>query len=258
MNKQELKNVINDVVRDEKRNGELGESSLVLEKLTEIGDIIAVDRKYLRSCIQEVFENSNPINGFLGMFGFKIIKENDTKKIMRDPLTGEKLENIFKVDEKKLKVMVSDMSKELIASEKKNTEKMTGYINKINSLIEELDNEQIKSAKNDQEYKIYIDTVVKHLQFILSQIGPEQMNTPVAMEIQELFTDLGMKIFWNQEGSELSESSMFQILKINAPQNHKIKPCIMQNDEVISQGVIFITDTEEKSEEEKEWEKKHL
>ena len=143
------------------------------------------------------------------------------------------------------------MSKELIDSEKKNTEKMTGYINKINSLIEELDNEQIKSAKNDQEYKIYIDTVVKHLQFILSQIGPEQMNTPVAMEIQELFTDLGMKIFWNQEGSELSESSMFQILKINAPQNHKIKPCIMQNDEVISQGVIFITDTEEKSEEEK-------
>ena len=232
MNKQELKNVINDVVRDEKRNGELGESSLVLEKLTEIGDIIAVDRKYLHSCIQEVFENSNPINGFLGMFGFKIIKENDTKKITRDPLTGEKLENIFKVDEKKLKIMVSDMSKELIASEKKNAEKMTGYINKINSLIEELDNEQIKSAKNDQEYKIYI-------------------NTPVAMEIQELFTDLGMKIFWNQEGSELAESSMFQILKINAPQNYKIKPCIMQNDEVISQGVIFVTDTEEKSGEEK-------
>lgn len=249
MNKQQVRNMVTDVLREEKRKGALVQSASVLDRLPDVIDTVEVDKKYLYACVKEAFGRSNPVNSVLGVFGLRIIREEDAQRIVQHDSSGEQSANAFKVNERELRKVVSAIGSELAESEKENQEKEASYIEKINDLTRKLDSGQSDFSQSRREYEMAVGAVADRLQFVFSQIGKDHGDDAVAAQLRELLTDLGMEIFWSAEGAAVPEGAMFQFLKTDEPGNHKMKPCIMQNNRVIAQGVIFVSDTDDKEKE---------
>lgn len=246
MSREEMSNAIWEMVRKEKRKNQVVQTEKIMDYVIEAINSVEIDRKLLYDSVKEAFHNTNPLNGILGIFGFRLIRENDAEKIVAEKNNAYMLSEALRVNEKKLNKTVSKLAEDLSGLEADMEKKERNHIDKINDLTEQLDKEQLKTAQFQRENKMQLSAIADHAQYILSKTEDRQAD--YIKQLGEMLSDLGIRIYWREDELPISEKAMFQEIKTDQPMQHKEKPCLMYQEEIIARGVYFVLNEEEYTE----------
>lgn len=244
MNKQEMKQVVLEILREEKRSGQIINTVDVLNHIPDIMSSVDIDRKYLQKCIREILYSNTkrPLNAIMGLFGLQVVRKEDVLDII-EPKHGNsenKLNSLLKIDEKVLKEAISSMSSNLASFESEANSDRLRKTEKINELVTKLDEKEYEIAQLRTDSNAQFQAVVVRAQCLLGLYGPPKSDVKPEQDLYELLTDLEIEVFWNADGAPLSAAVMFTELKTDDIGQHKAKPCLLYKGEVVAKGLVFI------------------
>lgn len=248
MENQEIKQFVDETVKEEIRKGNLIKSKDVLLMLPELIDTVHIDKKRMRSSMEKCLSSDNPFNSILNLFGIQLIKKERT--IVRLLNSGENDDNIaVKVDDSYVKhwftlnpgqfrAVVEKIAAKLYELETQANQSYDEERKRSNKLFGKYE----KLTKEYNELKYNAETnermVAERIQYILSQSGKDAASENE--QLIELLRDLNIDVYWDSEGVPLTEAAMFTEYTVDEEAMTGIKPCLVRNDSVFVKGMRFV------------------
>ena len=244
MNKQEMNQIVLEILREEKRSGQVINAAEVLNHIPDIMSSVDIDRKYLQNSIREILYSNtkHPLNAIMGLIGLQVIRKEDALDII-EPKRGNsenKLNSLLKIDEKVLKGAISSMTSNLASFENEANNDRLRKTEKINELVTKLDEKEREIAQLRADSNAQFKAVAVRIQCMLSLYGPPMSDVKPEQDLYELLTDLEIDVFWSADGAPLSAAVMFTALKTDDVAQHKTKPCLLYKGEVVAKGLLFV------------------
>lgn len=255
MQKDKMNTQIRDIIDDVIRGCKIGQSAEILEMLPELLESVVVDKRYILKCYEKELKkkSGNPFKAFFSLMGLRLVNPNDVVrelgdeiKVENDYAAGETADSFLKLDSKKLKKSVENITDKLSVYEKNSISEFNINASKQKEAINELNRVSQNYNQLNAEYNNMIDAVVQRAQYILSVTGEGNIsNNSLTEQIVELLRDFDMEIYWNSTEATLSHSQLFTVYKTNDPSTRKVKPAIVKNDKVLAKGIKYIALEEE-------------
>lgn len=222
---------------------ELQTTVSVLYNAAAIADCVEIDKEAVKQAITQELnkKTKNPFNALLGIFGLRVVNAKDPGKTfgfiaedeygaanLFDSKSLLKLNGNFDVICEKIADSLSLMEKSVSS----NSEELGKVFRQLDKKNCELD--QMKTDYNAQRQEI-----LERTQYILSITGENAEKDSVAEQVVELLADIGVTVHWSEEGTELSESVMFNHMNVRTLEGRKVKPCLVADGEVVLKGLKF-------------------
>lgn len=232
-----------DILREEKRGGQIVRTADILDTIPEVISAVKVDQEYLCSRIDEAFHSGHrPLNAILGLFGLCAVRQDEALRLIRaDSGDGQgNLDDLLKLDERVLSAAVHRMARALAGVEAQTAQTEDEQVEKINALIGRLEAEERRTARLQSESQLRLNAAADRIQYMLSLLGPEDRESPISSQLYELLTDLSITAYWTAEGAPATDVAMFTTLRLDQVNGRKMKPCLIYNGEILAKGVRFM------------------
>ncbi len=248
MENQKVMQLVEEVVKDEIRKGDLIKTKDVLSMLPEVIDTVHIDRKRMRFSIEQCLTTKNPINALLKLFGVQLIKKEKTINNLLNSSTDQSDVSV-QIDDSYAKRWLTLSTKEFRTVVEKIALKLYTLERRAN---ETYDNEKKRGddlfTKYENLSKEYIDLkynsdanekmIAERIQYILSITGKEM--TPSNEQLVELLKDLNIEVYWDSNDAPLTDVAMFTEYTIDDEIFASTKPCLIRNGSVYVKGMRFI------------------
>lgn len=241
MNRQEMNQRAEDIIREEKSTKEVISTGSVLDDIVPILDSVMVDREYMKQCVEEIVVNSSGkglFNAVLKLFGFKAIRTDMSIQFKNDD-SRNRLDSMLKLDKGAFKSTISKIASFLADYEKKAEGEREDKIKRINELVTLLDTREREVVQMKVDTDAQFHLVVNWIQDTLGMLGMEESGNLLGGQIRELMKNLDVEAYWSAEGTALREAAMFKEMKVDDTSKYTGKPCLVCNGEVIAQGIRF-------------------
>lgn len=248
MENQGIIELVEDMVKEEIRNGNLSKSKDVLCMLPEIVESVSIDENKVRESIEQCLSTSNPFNAFLNLLGVQLIKKQKTINTLVESavLQSEDSENIDKSYTKQwLTLNVKDFSSILL----KVSQKLYELENQANEIYDDekkrgddlfVRYEKLVQEHNKLKYSCDMNEkmVAERIQYILSLGGKEEVSDNE--QLIELLRDLNIEVYWDSNDAPLDNTVMFAEYKVDDETMVSTKPCLIKDGTVYIKGMRFI------------------
>lgn len=248
MENQKVMQFVKEVVTEEIRKGNLVKSKEVLTMLPELIDTVHIDRRKMRSSIEQCLSTANPLNAVLQLFGVQLIKKEKTITRLLNSSSEENGVSIqvddsyakrwLTLNPKEFRAIVEKIAQKLFeletqANQAYNEEKQRG-----DELFEKYEN----LMKEHSELKYSTETneklIAERIQYILSITGKDAVSDNE--QLIELLKDLNVEVYWNSVEAPFTDAAMFTEYVVDDEAHAGIKPCLVRNDSVFVKGMRFI------------------
>lgn len=248
MENQKVMQFVEDVVKEEIRKGNLVRSKDVLAMLPDVIDTVHIDRKKMRSSIEQCLSTSNPVNALLNLFGVQIIKKEKTINSLLNS-SADQGDVSVQIDDSYAKRWLTLNPKEFKAVVAKISQKLFELESQANQAYDDekkrgddLFGKYEKLSKEYNELKYSTETneklIAERIQYILSLGG--KAAVPDNEQLIELLKDLNIEVYWDSSDAPLTDASMFTEFAIDDESTANVKPCLVRNGSVYVKGMRFI------------------
>lgn len=248
MENQKVMQFVKEVVTEEIRKGNLVKSKDVLAMLPELIDTVHIDRRKMRSSIEQCLSTANPLNAILKLFGVQLIKKEKTITRLLNSSSEENGVSIqvddsyakrwLTLNPKEFRAIVEKIAQKLFeletqANQAYNEEKQRG-----DELFEKYEN----LMKEHSELKYSTETneklIAERIQYILSLTCKDAVSDNE--QLIELLKDLNIEVYWDSAEAPFTDAAMFTEYVVDDEAHAGIKPCLVRNDSVFVKGIRFI------------------
>ena len=249
MRKTKIEKYVCEIVRDEIRKGRLDKGNDVLNALPGLLDTVYVDKKQLRTAVENCLDSNNPFNAILSLFGVQIIKKEKTIRNLMNSAEdndGDVTVNIddsyakqwLTVNPAEVKTVVEDISEKLYQIENEATASYDDEKKRGDDLFDKYEklNKEHNLLKADKENSDKM--IAERVQYMLSVNG--EQATLENEQLIELLKDMSIEVFWNAENAPYAAAAMFTEYKMEN-ESPNTKPCLIRNNEVYVKGIKFIS-----------------
>lgn len=243
MDNQQISTKVLEILREEKRGGQIFRTADILDVIPEVISSIRLDRQQLYDRIDEALHSGlRPLNAILGLFGLCAVRQDEALLLIQsDAEDGPKnLDTLLKLDESALAAAIHRLAVLLTELEARTAQTEDEQVNQINALIGQLEQEDQKIARLQTESRYRLGAAADRVQYMLSLLGPEDRESPLSSQLYELLADLSITAYWTAEGAPATETAMFTTLRLDQVNGRKMKPCLMHNGEILAKGVRFM------------------
>lgn len=248
MENQKVMQFVEDVVKEEIRKGDLVRSKDVLAMLPDVIDTVHIDRKKMRSSIEQCLSTSNPVNALLNLFGVQIIKKEKTINSLLNSsadqgdvsvqINDSYAKRWLTLNPKEFKAVVAKISQKLFELESQANQAYDDEKKRGDDLFGKYE----KLSKEYNELKYSTETneklIAERIQYILSLGG--KAAVPDNEQLIELLKDLNIEVYWDSSDAPLTDASMFTEFAIDDESTANVKPCLVRNGSVYVKGMRFI------------------
>ena len=249
MRKTRIEECVCEIIRDEIRKGRLDKGNDVLNALPGLLDTVYVDKKQLRTAVENCLDSNNPFNAILSLFGVQIIKKEKTIRNLMNSAEdndGDVTVNIddsyakqwLTVNPSEVKTVVEDISEKLYQIENEATANCDDEKKRSSDLFDKYEklNKEHNLLKSDKENSDKM--IAERVQYMLSVNG--EQATAENEQLIELLKDMSIEVFWNADNAPYAAAAMFTEYKMEN-ENLNTKPCLIRNNEVYVKGIKFIS-----------------
>lgn len=256
MNKKQMKQKTVEIVREAARKNGISQTTDIMNCVPEVTGAVEIDSEYIRRKVEAELnkKTGNPLNMLLGLMGLRIVNTHRTAEELgpeKDAAysidfceKNDNLESMLKINEGKLAATSKKIAAALSAVEagirderKKNKEQST-------VIFGELDRKTRECGQLSADLAGQKTAVMERTQYMLSLLGKDS-DSPILGQLMEMLDDIGVKVHWDTEEVQFSDSAMFTELKCEDPESRHMKPCLANEDSVLIKGIRFVPRTSE-------------
>ena len=247
MKNQSLKPVMQEMVREELRKGNLIKTKDILEMLPDVIDTVQLDKTEMRDAFEDCLATSNPINAILKLFGLQIIKKEKTIDSLVNSgyaedisiqEEGDEPSTWVVVDPTAFQAFMESMSQKLAELENRTREELEVAQARGDSLFDKHE----KLTKVHNTLKAQMDAneklIAERIQYMLFVNGAAESDTN--KQLIEMLDDLGIEVYWDSTDAPFAAAAMFAELRVDDASAIGTKPCLARNGEVYIKGLRLV------------------
>ncbi len=251
MNHLEIKQHTSELVRDMVRKEGLVHTADVMNLIPLLMSCVRIDTAGVRQKIEAELnkKTANPINALLGLLGLRIV---NTKHVMRsaglgdtaEPVTlgcvnGTVLESMLMLEETQFRTDGVKIVQRLKDYENQQTSDRLADREHNGRLHRKLDEKTEECERLQADLQGQTQMVAAQCQYVLSLIGQENMEQPVAKQLLEMLSAMGIRVYWTAEEAPFPDHAMFKALPSRSPDQERRMPCMAEENRVLELGVRF-------------------
>lgn len=241
MEKQDMRQRTDDIIRAALRDSGLTRGSQAVYPAADAAASVVVDRAQLAARITAVLEEktSNPVNALLGLMGLRLVNRKNAA-LRAEAADSDTLSTLLAVDEARFAAAAEAMCRALAREEQQHLQQEQAQREREALLFRRTEEQEQTVARLTADLEGSRLTVLQHCQYMLSLLGRNAMDAPMARELEELLADLGARAYWDAQDAPFTDRAMFTELKITGAEKRRCKPCIAGEDAVLLKGVRFL------------------
>jgi len=249
MENQELKQTVEQAVKEEIRKCHILRNKDVLLMLPDLIDALRIDREKLRSQIKRCFlsHSKDRYKAALTLFGVQIDEE---KALNRFPKPGSNNNVKISIDDSyakrwlttnsdRLQVVVENIAHMLYELECREIQAYDEEKKRGDELFDK--NEKLAREYNDLKYNTETKDrmIAERIQSMLVLDG--QGGAADNEQLIELLKDMNIDVHWNCNDLPLTDAAMFNEYIVDDETMKGTKPCLVRDGAVYVKGIRFVT-----------------
>ena len=241
-----LKQTAEEIVRQSMRDQGITQRFDMADGISGIMEGVTVDRKNLQDCLSRILQGNtvNPINALLRLFGFRLVSNNGAQKELDSLLSLSSIEaedsgrllSFVKLDEKTMRGAADKIAQSLGSLQRQWSEERQAQLERVNAMQADIDSMRQSQEQTLAQAERQRVLIAEQVQYMLSLQGK---NGSMTGPLTELMEDLDLTVCWDAGDGALPEAAMYSTLKCDAPENRKMKPCILAGGRVLVKGLKF-------------------
>lgn len=247
MKNQSLKPVMQEMVREELRKGNLIKTKDILEMLPDVIDTVQLDKTEMRDAFEDCLATSNPINAILKLFGLQIIKKEKTLDNLvnsgyAEVVSVEEAEDVLPswmmVSASEFQTVMESVAQKLAELENRTQQELDAAQARGDSLFGKYE----KLTKEHEALKGQMEAnermIAERIQYMLFVNGAAESDAN--KQLSEMLENLQIEVYWDSTDAPFAAAAMFAELHVDDASAIGTKPCLARNGEVYVKGLRLV------------------